>query len=303
MSGKFMMNGIEYLGGSSGGGGGNVDDVYVNGESVLDENKIAQVTSYKEVTLAEYMALPDTKLNDGIMYCIKDVGGANQFPPLIYSDEEREVGVWRDGKPLYQKSILLAGISIATGQYVIVYTQANIELKYANGYFIEGNYVYTVPEPFLRIRQDGNNIVFRAMEPSAWDISSGVLTIRYTKTTDTPGSGTWTTDGTYAKHYSTEEKVIGTWIDGKPIYECSWEFSPMLSVPPVSWTNTSITVASKNFNKIVGCEAVSGDGDIWGCISAGCTNGATQYIQLMSSRQQYNVSIEKLTLRYTKTTD
>lgn len=101
-----------------------------------------------------------------------------------YSTDEKVVGKWIDGKPLYQKSISLAGISIATGQYAIVYTQANIELKYANGYFIEGNYVYIVPEPFLRIRQDGSNIVFRAMEPSAWNISSGFLTIRYTKTTD-----------------------------------------------------------------------------------------------------------------------
>ena len=54
---------------------------------------------------------------------------------------------------------------------------------------------------------------------SASGLTAVNATIRYVKTTDTPGSGTWNTDGTYAKHYSTEEKVIGTWIDGKPLYQ------------------------------------------------------------------------------------
>lgn len=59
-----------------GGGSGNVDDVMVNGVSVVDGNKVAQITSYKEVTQAEYDALPATKLTDGIAYFIKDGGGS-----------------------------------------------------------------------------------------------------------------------------------------------------------------------------------------------------------------------------------
>lgn len=267
----------------------------------------------REVTMSEWLALPDTKYTDGIVYYIKDVGGANQFPPLIYSDEEREVGVWRDGKPLYQKTITF---TLSSGTNTVNLGVTNMSMcSFISGFMENGGLSTFIP--FVDIEAGSSIdswsvIIYRAV------LSSGDITYRtasrfagntvcatfqYTKTTDAPGSGTWTTDGAYAKHYSTEEKVVGTWIDGKPIYECSWEFSPMLSVPPVSWTNTSITVASKNFKKIVGCEAVSGDGDIWGCISAGCTNGATTYVQLMSSRQQYNVSIEKLTLRYTKTTD
>ena len=45
------------------------------------------------------------------------------------------------------------------------------------------------------------------------------VTFFYTKTTDTPGSGMWNTQGGLAQHYSTTEHIIGTWIDGKPIYE------------------------------------------------------------------------------------
>ena len=42
---------------------------------------------------------------------------------------------------------------------------------------------------------------------------SGYVTIQYTKTTDTAISIGEATE------YSTEEKVVGTWIDGKPVYE------------------------------------------------------------------------------------
>ena len=54
-------------------GTGDVADVYENGVSVVDPtDKIARVHGHKEVTQAQYDALPDSKLTDGIMYCIKD---------------------------------------------------------------------------------------------------------------------------------------------------------------------------------------------------------------------------------------
>jgi len=49
-----------------------VMDVYYNGVSTLDEDRIAQIKGYKELTQAEYDALPSSKTSDGIMYCIKD---------------------------------------------------------------------------------------------------------------------------------------------------------------------------------------------------------------------------------------
>lgn len=53
-------------------GAGTLADVRVNGVSVVDANDIAQIKSYKEITQAEYDALPDSKLSDNIMYCITD---------------------------------------------------------------------------------------------------------------------------------------------------------------------------------------------------------------------------------------
>lgn len=86
------MDKIDQIGG--GGGGGDVVDVKVNGVSVVNANKVAEITSYKEVTQAEYDELPATKLTDGIAYFIKDSGGSgidflkvvNGAVCLIYDD-------------------------------------------------------------------------------------------------------------------------------------------------------------------------------------------------------------------------
>lgn len=63
-----------------GSGSGNVDDVEVNGVSVLDPlDHIAKITSYKEVTQAEYNALPSSKESDGVAYFVKDGGVTSVF--------------------------------------------------------------------------------------------------------------------------------------------------------------------------------------------------------------------------------
>ena len=82
--GIFKLNGIDYMGG--GGGGGNAN------EEVL--------------TWAEYCALTPEEKANGTTYYITDINGEGKdgFQPVIYSTEEREIGVWTDGKPLYQKS-------------------------------------------------------------------------------------------------------------------------------------------------------------------------------------------------------
>lgn len=258
----------------------------------------------REVTMSEWLALPDTKYTDAIVYYIKDVGGANQFPPLIYSDEEREIGVWRDGKPLYQK---ILPFTFASG--VSDWTLFNDDVYYdllisVNGYVKTSNntqchtfYSSIGLNPRFCVKNDHKLYYYTE------EARTGYVIVQYTKTTDTPGSGTWTTDGTYAKHYSTEEKVVGTWIDGKPIYECTWNFDTVISLPSNTWVNTPISVASKNIKAIIDCEAISSDYDSWGQISAGAGNGAYTYVQLHSSRPQYNSSVKIVTLRYTKTTD
>lgn len=264
-----------------------VVDVEVNGVSVLDPaDKIAKITSYEEVTQAEYDALPNSKLTDGKLYCIKDGDGdainfvngvyidtnnvivpetqytgsvtytatqdcavyytiANDnnssgevtldgesisvifgvqinllgdtifvkkgqtlvirtsFSSAVviykvygvqtgsvsnaqhnYSTSEQVIGTWVDGKPLYERSISIAGVSVSVNQTVTIYTQANIKMKYFSGYLTENDITYVIPEIGVRIRQSGDNIQISAQSGASWVISEGYVTIQYTKTTD-----------------------------------------------------------------------------------------------------------------------
>lgn len=212
--------------------GGNVDDVKVNGASVVT-NKVANITSYKEVTQAQYEALPDTKLNDGVLYAIKDGGQAvDGFPPLIYSDDEREVGVWRDGRPLYQKSFwVTTNLSSSFSVYhnisdidFCIGVEGTILYNSGSGLYAEpictgGEMVSGWGNGILDISRDMFSFQVGQNRISASGLTAVNATIRYVKTTDTPGSGTWTTQGALAHHYSTDEHIVGTWIDGKPVYE------------------------------------------------------------------------------------
>lgn len=204
---------------------GKVKDVEVNGVSVLDAQNVAKIKSYKEVTQSEYNALPASKLTDNVMYCIKDAGGADAFPPLIFSDEEREIGVWRDGRPLYQKTIDCG--YLPNNDVSIVQTGlTNIVAVQGFGYCLNAFQNIFIPNAsaagvqwVIGIHLEDNGATLKVRTGEDRSLFYAYVTLSYYKTTDTPGSGIWNQQGSYAHHYSTTEHVIGTWIDGKPIYE------------------------------------------------------------------------------------
>lgn len=166
------------------------------------------------------------------------------FPPIIYSDEEREIGVWRDGKPLYQKVFQstitgdgnneiasIAGLN-ADNYYVteafLLTSNASIPSGYNNGSNTAYFYVYT--------RTSDNTI--RAISKGYASVVVYIV-FRYTKTTDTAGSGKYTTYGGIAHHYSTSEQVVGTWIDGKPLYEKTF-LKTLSAIPSGGGAGTAI---------------------------------------------------------------
>lgn len=205
---------------TGGGGGGNVDDVQVNGTSVVDANHVAQITSYKELTQAEYDALPASKLTDGILYCIKDgEPTGSKFAPVIYSTAERQIGVYYDGKPLYEKTLVRDFDSSTTGtEYTYEHGIENIDTCVS----MEGHWVNTTNGQIQKGRiqptsASSNNTTVNATisinlylfsrTNLTWTIGSTwasqgyyetrklIATVRYTKTTDSPGVGTWGTSG------------------------------------------------------------------------------------------------------------
>ena len=190
--GKIMLNEIDYSGGNA--------------------NVI-------RLTQAEYDALPPSKLTDNNVYMITDVNGdGSQFQPVIYSEDEREIGVWTDGKPLYERVFNRTSNPITmSGNSWYQFAQATEQIECISATLIEyENGAIGGCYPALA---NYNNGYIQAMHfRSTVQDTFGYLIIRYIKTTDTAGSGTWTPQGVPVVHYSTDEKVVGTWVDGSTIY-------------------------------------------------------------------------------------
>lgn len=226
--------------------GGNVDDVEVNGVSVVDSNKIAQIISYKEVTQQEYDLLSQEEKMNGVAYFIKDAGLPDRtsiYSPIIYSLEERCIGVWTDGKPLYQKTIVTQNTTINT-EITIDVASLNIDTCVD----IFGNYsrIVTSETPTIVItnifndsQAPNNNLYYSYLKyadnfklisykiqfGSSYDTTDKqVITLQYTKTTDVAGQGNFGQDGIPTVHFDGNEKVIGTWF-GETLYQKTCQFT------------------------------------------------------------------------------
>lgn len=195
--------------------------LYINGNKTGGGN-----ANVIRLTQAEYDALPPSKLTDNNIYMITDANGdGSQFQPVIYSEDEREIGVWIDGKPLYQKTLVFNNISRGRVDD-LHHNIANIDqIAYCNWQFVDdtGTILIGSETTNTSFWCDIFNVSSTGISYRLGTEWTGMTTLRttlqYTKTTDTPGSGTWTPQGVPAVHYNTDEQVVGTWIDGSTLYE------------------------------------------------------------------------------------
>lgn len=179
------------------------------------------------------------------------------YLPALYSEEEREVGVWTDGKPLYQKSFNVGSITAGGDKRV----SASLSIDKVVDIF--GNAHSSNYNQWVKINFPHQNIaayiVTAVYDKSSQEINihTGTdftldecyITIQYTKTTDQPGSGTWIPEGQLAHHYSTSEKIVGTWIDGiTTVYERTWS-GLSYSISSTSWINFVTVPNGKNLIK------------------------------------------------------
>ena len=125
-------------------------------------------------------------------------------------------------------------------------------------------------------------------------LTSYVITIQYTKTTDTAGSGTWTPQGVPAVHYSTAEHVIGTWVDGKTLYEKTWYFQDNMVSIGTNWTSLNISVSDLNIGEIVDHRTQSYNSQ---SVSIGVWNDSGT---LKGIYWQNGLNVGSVTIRYTK---
>lgn len=157
-----------------------------------------------------------------------------------YSTEEREVGCWLDGKPLYQRTIITPFSNKAKGSrsWVTILEGGNgLSPKNAFGVITVDDYASFVMNGVGHDFADASATNY-AYATYSFNDSTGAVnavlrqyfydgtasghfttTVQYTKNSDVAGSGMWTPNGTPAIHYSTAEQLIGTYVDGKPLYE------------------------------------------------------------------------------------
>ena len=203
----------------SAGGGNDVGLSVVNGaiDSTYDDNGT-------DVTADILKDSTGDEIVDVLNSIAGQIGLLNQpevYAPIVYSTEEREVGVWTDGKPLYQKTFVG---TIGSRTYFIPNT-TNIETLVAvSGYSTSEGWDYNLPyddgTDRISIARDTDGV--RLYTSQYFVNKPFVVNLQYTKTTDTAGSGSYAALGVPSHHYSTNEHVVGTWIDGSTLYEKSF---------------------------------------------------------------------------------
>ena len=236
------------------------------------------------------------------------IGGSAYLDTNInsYSTEERVVGTWLDGKPLYQKTIKFSTpINVDVNNAATVVDMRDFqELKYisviCSAALIreQGTYKAAVVMCAARKNTDTELVVY-GYGSSAWT-SMEYITLQYTKNSDnTIGS----MENPYS--YSIDEKIIGNWIDGNLLYQKTVYID---SLPNNSTKNIAHGISK--ISSIIGIDSyviwssgwtadlpwvVAGDDSETITVSAGLSN-----IQIVTKKDRTSMSAY-VTLRYTKT--
>ena len=113
--------------------------------------------------------------------------------------------------------------------------------------------------------------------------------------------------GDGGNNYSTEERVIGTWIDGKPIYRKVFE----VTSPSAGGTSVTIVTGALANAYMVGLRCVLHRSNPKGDFEAGSVNATTEYIKVwvkdndirMAVSDDFINSPASIVVEYTKTTD
>lgn len=232
------------------------------------------------------------------------------YLPALYSEEEREVGVWKDGKPLYQKVITGNFNGSYTGDTTVSYDDIsdNIDRIIKQEGYARYEYDNTpsssswfkadhaVPSNINFFIADGagnRGLVLQINNPSWAKMYDYYVIVQYTKTTDQPGSGTWTPDGQLAHHYSTSEKAVGVDTDGSTLYEKTFNNLGML-ISANTWVNTNISMASiSSWNVIRHRNVGNGYNNQYPMLFR-------KYNDILQIFCNYEIAISELTLQYTK---
>lgn len=226
---------------------------------------------------------------------------ANKFSKGdMYNTDEKMIGQWIDGKPLYSKTIqsvipaagsdttvLLSSLGIDS----LVNLESSISvfstMPPIGGYMAEpSNISITRVQVFV---SDSGTLYIRNINYAAQAGKTIYVTLKYTKTTDSPISIGNDTD------YSTDEKIIGTWIDGRPIWQKT--LNENITVQTDDWVNTSMS--STNVDRVINCSVVAESGSWIPCL---CSIGTTYLRLRWAGGVSGGAVASQITIQYVKAT-
>ena len=161
---------------------------------------------------------------------------ANKFSKgNLYSTDEKMIGQWTDGKPLYQKTIDCGALPNATSKNIAHNINNVADIISIEGCAISDTGHLYISLPIINdndaklqlcIYVNGANIVYEARNNNFSAYNRSYVTLHYTKTTDSAISIGSDTD------YSAIEKIVGTWINGKPLYQKTFAGSSPTKATP-----------------------------------------------------------------------
>lgn len=237
---------------------------------------------------------------------------ANKFSKSdLYSADEKIIGRWIDGKPIYQKTVSLGNLPNKTTKDVAhsisnladIVSVSAVRKHPGDSIFSELPYVHDTTVNYqIGIAIDTTNITIYSRNTDSSPFI-GYVTLQYTKTTDSSVEIGNDTD------YSTTEKIVGTWIDGKPLYQKTVDTGAL----PNSATTKQIAHSVANVDRIIWCYGYAYKTNVAdGGIRLPNTMNSDAFTNTYADRTNVYIATGKdrssftesyVTIQYTKTTD
>ena len=182
-----------------------------------------------------------------------------------YSTVEKEIGCWIDGKPTYQITYYISALPSTAGNTTYSTGITGVEKVWLKDCIIGDSNGFNV-----RNDQDAYSsfrIASVTFRPSATDgeikincyngqdrhTQTAYVTVMYTKTNDSAGSGKCVPSGENSIHYSFYEQIIGTWVDGNTLYRKTINFGqlPANSQKTVQHGITNLGIITKLYGTAI----------------------------------------------------
>jgi hypothetical protein len=231
---------------------------------------------------------------------------ANKFSKSdIYSTTEKMIGQWIDGLPLYERCIEITMPTVTTqGTMVgisIDISSWNIkEVVSIDGCFHKDNTsVQAIPLNSVnmintnmygvRIYVNSTNTLTVDSNYTTYNGRKGIAIVKYTKATDSAISIGNETD------YSTTEKIVGTWIDSKPIYQKTIP----ITIPTCTTDGTEVSASfaiGASIDTVVDVNAWFVNGAKVSSIFT-VTGASTKYVRILVQTNAYATAADRNKLR------